>query len=177
MRKWFHITFSTYGTWLPGDPRGFRTYKHKRHSSGDYRHRPPEGEHSGLRKLAQTRMRTNPITLTLKQRKICGLAIVKKLTRKECKIIAIGVGAQHVHIQLRMEDRNVKRVIGAAKQYASHRLRNELPGTIWATYCQTEPVRSKEHQRRLFHYIRHHRKEGAFVWTYQDKENSKKNES
>jgi len=57
MRKWFHITFSTYGAWLPGDPRGFRAWKHKRHSSGDYTNRPPRGEHAGLHAAAQMAMR------------------------------------------------------------------------------------------------------------------------
>ncbi|HEX3314753.1 MAG TPA: hypothetical protein VHR72_07680 [Gemmataceae bacterium] len=28
---------STYGSWLPGNPRGFRSRKHRIHSSGDYK--------------------------------------------------------------------------------------------------------------------------------------------
>jgi hypothetical protein len=30
----------TYGTWLPGDPKGFRTRHHREHIEGDYK-KPP----------------------------------------------------------------------------------------------------------------------------------------
>jgi len=33
---WYHVNGNTYGTWLPGDPRGWRSYKHKRHVEGEY---------------------------------------------------------------------------------------------------------------------------------------------
>lgn len=165
MRKWFHVTFSTYGTWLPGDPRGFRTKGHKRHSSGDYRNRPPKGEHAGLQTLARRTMRGDPVTLAPGERETCAHAIIEKLIEKDCEVIAIAVAGQHVHIQLRIEDRGVKRIIGLAKQDASHKLRDERPGSIWAAGCRTDPVRSREHQERLFRYIERHRNEGAFVWT------------
>ena len=168
MRKWFHVTFSTYGTWLPGDPRGFRTKEHKRHSSGDYRSRPPQGEHAGLRTLARKTMRGTPVTLTLTQRKTCARAMIEKLTERGCEVIAIAVGGQHVHLQLRMEDHDVKRVVGSAKQLASHRVRDEIPGTIWASGCRADPIRSREHQTRVFEYIVRHRSEGAYVWTIHD---------
>ncbi len=64
MRKWFHITFSTYGTWLPGDPRGFRAWKHKLHSSGDYKSRPPQGEHAALQRYARDAIKNEPVTHT-----------------------------------------------------------------------------------------------------------------
>jgi len=47
-QRWYHIILNTRGTWLPGDPRGFRSQSHKIHSSGDYKHPPPKGEHAGL---------------------------------------------------------------------------------------------------------------------------------
>lgn len=166
MRSWFHITFSTYGTWLPGDPRGFRTWKHKIHSSGDYKHRPPKGEHAGLRTLARTTMRSRAVTLTRRQRETCAHAIVEKLTEKGCEVVAVAVTGQHVHLQIRLEDRDIKRVIGLAKQLASHRVRDELPGTIWGARCRIDPIRSKEHQQCVFRYIQRHEREGAFVWTF-----------
>ncbi len=165
MRKWLHITFSTYGTWLPGDQRGFRALRHKIHSSGDYRIRPPAGEHAKLEVHSRPTMTSEPVTLTAKQREVCASAIVDRLSEKDCEVIAIAVGGKHVHIQVRMEDRNVKRLIGLAKQHASHQLRHELPGTIWAARCRSEPVRTRDHQTSLFHYIRRHREDGAFVWT------------
>jgi len=170
MRKWFHITFSTYGQWLPGDPRGFRSWKHVIHSSGDYKNPPPRDEHEGLRRYSKARLTHDPITLTPQQRETCALAIVEKLKEKSAEVLAVAVGGRHVHIQARMEDREARFIVGAAKQAASHRLRRELPGTIWAARCRTEPITAKTHQESLFRYILRHRSEGAFVRTFRDAE-------
>ena len=40
---WFHIIGNTYGTWVRGDPKGFRTLHHREHIEGDYKHPPPPG--------------------------------------------------------------------------------------------------------------------------------------
>jgi hypothetical protein len=44
---WRHVIINTFCTWLHSDERGFRSRKHRIHSSGDYRRRPPKGEHAG----------------------------------------------------------------------------------------------------------------------------------
>ena len=44
-RKWFHCTTHTYGAWLYGDPRGFRTRHHREHVEGDYKNPPPKGKY------------------------------------------------------------------------------------------------------------------------------------
>ena len=49
---WWHVTLSTYGSWLPGDQRGFRSRKHKIHSSGDYKNPPPASETGPVSKRA-----------------------------------------------------------------------------------------------------------------------------
>ena len=36
---WYHCTAHTYGTWLRGDPRGWRARHHREHVDGDYRNR------------------------------------------------------------------------------------------------------------------------------------------
>jgi hypothetical protein len=53
--RWYHVTINTYGTWLPGDPRGFHSRGHRVHSSGDYREPPPEREHAGLHRWSKER--------------------------------------------------------------------------------------------------------------------------
>jgi hypothetical protein len=51
--QWFHCTTHTYGAWLHGDERSFRTRHHREHIIGDYKHRPPEGMYAA--KLARSR--------------------------------------------------------------------------------------------------------------------------
>ena len=31
MGKWWLVTWVTYGSWLPGDPRGFKTWRRRRY--------------------------------------------------------------------------------------------------------------------------------------------------
>ncbi len=50
----YHVTWSTYGSWLPGDPRGFRTRGHRLHVDGDYRNPPPKGKYTGLHAHAKS---------------------------------------------------------------------------------------------------------------------------
>jgi hypothetical protein len=40
---WYHSITSTYGAWLYGDERGFRTRHHREHVDGDYKSPPPRG--------------------------------------------------------------------------------------------------------------------------------------
>ena len=34
-RGWYHVTGGTYGSWLPGDPRGWRARGRREHVDGD----------------------------------------------------------------------------------------------------------------------------------------------
>ena len=38
---WYHVGSNTKGTWLTGDPRGFRSRHHREHVEGDYRRLSP----------------------------------------------------------------------------------------------------------------------------------------
>jgi hypothetical protein len=40
-RRWHHVVLTTYGAWLYGDVRGFRTRHHREHVDGDYKNPPP----------------------------------------------------------------------------------------------------------------------------------------
>ena len=47
--RWYHCVSTTYGAWLYGDARGFRTRHHRRHVDGDYKHRPPADSYTHTR--------------------------------------------------------------------------------------------------------------------------------
>jgi hypothetical protein len=67
--NWYHCMFHTYGTWLPGDPRGFRTRHHKNHIEGDYKH-PPEEDFSALHAHSKSLLKRPPVRFTIAQRAI-----------------------------------------------------------------------------------------------------------
>ena len=67
--NWYHVNGNTYGTWLPGDPRGWRERGHKKHVAGDYKSPPPAGSGDGMQRYAKGLMKQPPVHLTHRQRR------------------------------------------------------------------------------------------------------------
>jgi hypothetical protein len=61
---------------------------------------------------------------------------------------------------------DAKPIIGRAKQYASHQIRNDLPGTIWGQGCHVVRIRDQDHYRQVVTYIGDHVLEGAAIWVH-----------
>ncbi len=98
-RNWYHVSCNTYGTWLPGDPRGWRERKHKKHVDGE----------------------------------------------------------------------QVRPKVGRAKKHAYFNLRDTgFQGTVWEDGSDVVPISGRQHQLNVFAYIRRHRNEGAWVWTFRE---------
>src|SRR5262249_36777902 len=76
--QWRHVVISTWNSWLPGDPRGFRSKKHKIHSSGDYKNPPPEGDHRFLHDYWKDRVEET-VVIPADLREAVGKAILEKL--------------------------------------------------------------------------------------------------
>jgi len=55
--RWLHCILGTYGSWLPGEPRGFRTRHHREHVEGNYRNPPPPGLYEHRHEHARELMR------------------------------------------------------------------------------------------------------------------------
>ncbi len=168
-RVWYHFMFSTYGTWIRADERGFRDSGHRIHSSGDYRRPPPPQEHANLRKWVKQNMRSAPVRLSVQQRFRIGAALVRDLLQREIQLIILAVGSDHAHGIGRFPSDAARSLIGHAKRHASHALRAELPGQVWGKRALLKVIRSEEQQRATFVYIaRHGPREGAWVWTFRD---------
>jgi REP element-mobilizing transposase RayT len=164
---WRHVVISTHNSWLPGDPRGFRTRHHKIHSSGDYRHLPPPGEHAGLHRYSK-QICEEPIIIPWEMRAAAGRAIVRKLHKMEYRILAASVAGMHSHtlVELPEDIRAVRRIVGQCKSVASHAIRETLPGRVWGYGGSFTRVKDKRHQKNVFQYILD--QEDAWTWSYRD---------
>lgn len=166
---WYHCNGNTYGTWLPGDPRGFRTRHHRGHVEGDYKNRPPPGSNRELLERSQTLLQRAPIHLNAAQQKIAADAVVEKMLADGIEIIALSVDDHHFHLLSRFRDHRPKHWVGRAKMHSSMILRDHgLPGGAWATGCRTLPIHDRQHQVTVFDYIVKHHQQGAAVWTFRD---------
>src|SRR4051794_19573063 len=99
--RWFHITTHTYGAWLYGDPRGFRTRHHREHVEGDYKNPPPAGKYRWQHERSKKLLKQPPVILAREWRPVIGVALLERLVEQGAEVIAISVGGQHVHIQAR----------------------------------------------------------------------------
>jgi hypothetical protein len=166
---WYHCNGNTYGTWLRGDPRGWRSRHHREHVDGDYKNPPTENFAPQFRK-SQKLLVKPPVLLTKAQTRIAGAAMVQRMLAANIELLSLSLDDHHFHLVARFPDHQPKRFIGYAKQRAAHELvqRCELTAPVWAKGCRCLPVAARAHQVRSVNYDIEHGRDGAFVWTFRD---------
>ncbi|MFM9956438.1 MAG: hypothetical protein ACKVZJ_00035 [Phycisphaerales bacterium] len=163
---WIHAVITLRGWWLPGDARGFRNREHRIHSSGNYKRRPPIGEHAGLRALNEIRS-TRIEPLTVSERRAAGEAMIVKLSSLGSIALAVACAPSHAHTLFSFDGDDAAPTLGKAKQASSHAVARR-GGRMWAQGAGIDRVRDREHQLAIFGYIIAHAREGAWVWTFRD---------
>ncbi|MDY7107662.1 MAG: hypothetical protein SYC29_03405 [Planctomycetota bacterium] len=159
-----HAICTLYGNWPPGDPRGWRSRRHKRHSSGDYKDPPPPGEHEGLHRHARSSMTTAPARLRPDQYPLVGRAFLWKRNALGCSARILSCGPTHLHVLFDGPAGDATPVLGKCKQYSSLKLADHR-GQLWGERAKIIRVRDLPHARNTFAYIRDHAlKEGAWIW-------------
>ena len=131
----YHCIFSTYGFWLPNDPRGSwsqfvaswdlfyaggsATKLNTRHSVAASRLTP---EQIQRRKLAQNVLMHKPITFTGIQARAVGAAFATVCRVKRYRIHACAIMPQHVHLFVGRTTTDIRTVIGDFKRFATMEL-------------------------------------------------------
>lgn len=190
--NWYHVVGNTYGTWLRGDPRGWRSRHHRDDCEGDYKSPPPAGKHDDKFALSQRLMRRERVILTPMQRRVACHEMVDTLRFHAVEIIDVCVTPRHYHILARFQPlvgkrfparipiagarndapisniRTPRHLVGVAKKQSSKRLTRENlapPGGVWGVRCKPKPIKDRPHQLRVAKYIRDHARKGAVVWS------------
>jgi hypothetical protein len=164
---WFHCMGHTYGTWLPGDPKSFRTRHHRQHIEGDYRHPPPKGKYDAWHAHAKNLMTRDPVILTMDQRILIVRLMVESLQRRIFDIAVASVTDIHFHILARFRDHNPRHWLGIAKKESSHHAKQcnlGVQGGLWAVRTKSLPTKNRGHQINTAKYIYDHLEEGGAVW-------------
>ncbi|WP_428938584.1 transposase [Fontivita pretiosa] len=167
---WYHVTVHAYGSWLRGDPRGWRSRHHREHVDGDYRHPPPKGKYDRLYELSKSLMKRNPVRMMSELRTFVANSVAEKLRQDGIQALIVSVDATHVHVLARFPDHNPRHWIGRAKKHASHLVRQHGlridAGGLWAKRCHCDPIADRQHQLNTFRYILDHARRGARVWRF-----------
>jgi len=189
---WYHLMANTYGTWLPGDERGFRTRGHREHIEGDYRNPPPAGRYENRKRRSQRLLDRAPVYLPPPARIIAVRSMVHSLTEVHAiELLALAINDVHVHALGRFP-KSLRRTaqptetgahtsaindaprhyLGIAKQWSSKTLAVEgliSPGGAWAAKGKIKPIRDRQHQINVYRYIVAHIDQDAAVWSFHDR--------
>ena len=166
---WLHSTCTLFGNWLRGDPRGWRSRKHRRHVEGDYRSPPADGLHDGLYDWSRTHMKRSAVRLPMHMRAVVIDAFVDELLVKDCAVRIAAVDDHHLHALLRPPDDRSKHWLGFAKKnsaYAARDFDDSFTGGIWARGSRCEPMKDCSHYRNTVEYIARHADRGAVLWVH-----------
>ena len=137
-RYWF-LTWTTYGSWLPGDPRGFvspvptttgTTAIHNVPGT------PYDANRPALHQWASTRLQGEPILLTLEQALAIADQFRETALHRAWLLVAFAVMATHVHLVVGVEgDPEPETILRDFKSYASRTLNRRWKrppsGTWW----------------------------------------------
>jgi hypothetical protein len=180
---------NTHGTWLPGDPRGFRTRGHREHVEGDYR-TPPKEDYSCRHDQSKRQLKQPPVILTPEARAAAVESIRKSLVKIHgLEVLAISVSGMHLHLlarfpsgekptptrrglPLRQRD-PVRFFVGISKERSAKHLKSEglVPDTavkVWGRKGKIKRVHDRDHQLHVFQYILDHALESAAVWSFRE---------
>jgi len=166
-RGWYHAMGHTYGTWLPGDARGWRSRHHREHVDGDYRNPPPPGTHDALHARSSGLKKREAVFLDVEARQAAGRATVEMLVHQGAEVVAFCLDAVHFHLLGRFGALSSRQAVGRAKKHAYFVLRGRgHEGKVWASRSQSVPIDNRSHQVRVYDYILSHGDSGAWVWTW-----------
>ena len=168
-KRWRHVIINTKGSWLHGDARGFRSRDHRIHSSGDYRNRPPRGEHLGLN-LSEHLKSGLEVTLPHELRAIVGRAIIEHFRSEKHRLLCVAVTKVHAHALVELPDHMhcVKAIVGHAKRNSSRAIKASIPGSVWSAGGTYRPVNSASHQKSAYEYILYDQGRDAWTWSGSD---------
>src|SRR5205085_4534152 len=151
-RRWFHVTCHTYGAWLYGDGRGFRTRHHREHVEGDYKNPPPAGKYDAKRRRSMESLKQSPVVLSPAWRPVIGAAVRDRLQDQGAFVLCLSQGGQHLHLLAKLPLGVDARIwMGLAKKHSAFEAKSQgWQGKLWGKRGKEVRVRDRAHQLNAY---------------------------
>ena len=124
-RIWF-LTWTTYGTWLPGDERGFVSPKFEGDTPERRNNEPGRPYDEGrpdLRRIAESQLAGDPVRLTRAQAEVVRRQFEETARYRGWQLLAGAIMANHVHVVVGVPgDPDPSALLRDFKSYASRAL-------------------------------------------------------
>ena len=128
-RHWL-LTSTTYGTWLPGDERGFVSPVRVEHSRSERHNRPNtayDASRPKLRRWASEQLRCEPIWLSPQQAQIVSKQFEETADYRNWRLICTAVMGNHFHAVMSVPgDPDPSKLLQSLKSYASRALNSQF---------------------------------------------------
>ena len=162
MERFWFLTWTTYGTWLPGDERGF--VSNVRDGDGpEVKHAEPgtpyDAKQRGLAYAAREQMVGDPVWLNREHADALADQFLETARFRGWSIPALAIMANHIHIVVGVPgDPEPETLLRDFKSYGSQRL-NRLAGkpksgTWWTAGGSRRILRDEEAIRTVIRYVR-----------------------
>ena len=171
------VTWNTYGSWLPGDPRGFRTFRGQEYvpppelfaRNGEEIYNPADYE----QRFRWSHVLTpNAVALSETEKQLARDAFIAEIESLPLNPLILAVSRQHSHLIAQFGSLLIRPTVGRLKAAATRAVPN--PGDrkrIWAVDCHMESLKGGEAVQNAYNYVRRHEEERALIhdWTYKPK--------
>jgi REP element-mobilizing transposase RayT len=111
----FFLTCATYGTWLPGDARGWVEYR------GGWQLPDPARELEAAARMTEDACRLNE-----SQRRAVEMQIAETCRHRGWRLHAVNCRSNHVHIVVSADEISPKKIRAALKAWATRRLKDQF---------------------------------------------------
>ncbi len=116
----YMVTWTTYGSWLQGDERGF------------VKKGQVLGGSKGLKEANRRRRRGNGVKLKKSEREVARRAMLGEAERIGEKVLALSVWSNHVHVVIGEGGKPIGKVVSRLKSAAYYALRERgIDGRMW----------------------------------------------
>ena len=170
MANWWLISWTTYGTWLPGDKRGYCTRRGAIYVPPPKRYAKPgeptykASEHTIVHTLSKSAS-GDPVYLSAEQMKVALDAIVAEIAEIPIVPAILSLGEWHVHWLCYFGPLKIKRVVERVKAAATRKL-NSLGFSgkrPWTRDCNIRSKSNRQACRNAYRYIKQHLEQGCLI--------------
>jgi REP element-mobilizing transposase RayT len=147
----YFLTWTTYGTWLPGDSRG---WVDKNRTHGEVIDAPDPIREEG----ADAIMHDDAVILEPRRRTIARKAMMETAAHRGWTIHELAVRSNHAHVVVTAGDVSAGRAMGILKSFASRELNKtvDVPRRTWWTRRGSKRrLYTQEALHRAIRYVRH----------------------
>lgn len=170
-RVWF-LTWTTYGTWLPGDERGF--VGSAKDEFGEFSTHNEFGSALGkpnehLRSAAEQQLKANPILLNIHHARALLEQFQETVHFRKWLLIAVGIMHTHLHVVVGVPgDPDPEKILGDFKAYGSRCLNQKwgkpTSDTWWTTRGSKRKLGASRALETVVHYVCH-QPNPLLIWT------------